>query len=106
MSERRIRVIVCGAVGRMGREVVRAVVEAEDMELVAAIDREEIGKDAGEIAGVGGQLIPVNSDLTAALKSVRPDVLVDFTVPDSVMENLRAAFALGVSPVVGTTGLT
>jgi 4-hydroxy-tetrahydrodipicolinate reductase len=106
VSEERIRVIVCGAAGRMGREVVRAVAEAGDMELVAAIDREEVGKDAGELAGVGGKLIPVQSDLIATLKSARPDVLVDFTLPDCVMDNLRAAFAYDVSPVVGTTGLT
>lgn len=98
--------VVSGAAGRMGREVVRAVVEAEDMDLVAAVDRTEIGADAGELAGVGAKGVAVTEDLKAALISTHPTVLVDFTIPDSVMENLRLAFAYKVSPVVGTTGLT
>lgn len=106
MNTAPIRVVVCGAAGRMGREVVRAVVEAEDTKLVAAVDRQEAGKDAGELATVGTQNVLIESDLNAALTRTTPDVIVDFTVPDCVMDNLRAAFAHRISPVVGTTGLT
>lgn len=90
----------------MGREVVRAVVEAEDTELVAAIDTQEVGKDAGELAGVKAQNVAIESNLEAALTRTKPDVMVDFTVPESVLSNLRIALAQGVAPVVGTTGLT
>jgi 4-hydroxy-tetrahydrodipicolinate reductase len=80
-----IRVLVTGAKGRMGREVVRAVTAEPDMEVVAEVDQ--------------------GDDLAAALTAARPDVMVDFTVPEAAMGNIRAALAAGVTPVVGTTGL-
>ena len=76
------RVVVLGARGRMGSEVVRAVEGADDLELVGAYD-------AGDAP-----------DLSAA------DVAVDFTHPDAVMGNLEACLGAGVHAVVGTTGFT
>jgi 4-hydroxy-tetrahydrodipicolinate reductase len=75
-----IRVAVLGAAGRMGSEVVRAVEAADDLELAAAYDVD----DAIDLAGA--------------------DVAVDFTHPDSVMDNLRQCIDAGVHAVVGTTG--
>ena len=106
MSENTIRVAVCGAAGRMGREVVRAVTEADGMEIVAALGRQDLGADAGTLAGIGAMGIPIESGLEAALTRTAPDVMVDFTLPDQVMDNLAVAVALGVSPVIGTTGLS
>src|SRR5579884_4218236 len=106
MAEEIIPVAVCGAAGRMGREVVRAVTEAEGIQLAAAVDHHEIGRDAGEVAGVGSLGGAIEGDLESALERVRPHVLVDFTVPASVLGNARTALAHGVSPVIGTTGLT
>lgn len=74
------RVVVVGARGRMGSEVVRAVEAAPDLVLVRGVD-------------VGDPL-----DVSGA------DVLVDFTHPDAVMATLDAAIAAGVHAVVGTTG--
>ncbi len=105
MTSEVIRVAVAGAAGRMGREVVRAVSESDGMRLVAALDRQEIGRDAGELAGVGPLNVSLGSDLENVLTHAEPDVLVDFTLPDSVMLNLRTTLRHGVSPVVGTTGL-
>jgi len=73
-------VAVLGAKGRMGSEVVRAVAAAQDLELGPQYD---VG-DTIDLAGV--------------------DVVVDFTHPDGVMDNLRACIAAGVHAVVGTTG--
>lgn len=81
-----IRVAVTGASGRMGQEVVRAVSDAADMELVACV---EYGEDLGN-----------------ALASSRAEVLVDFTVPEAVRTNIETAIAHRVVPLVGTTGLT
>jgi 4-hydroxy-tetrahydrodipicolinate reductase len=80
-----IRVGVLGARGRMGLEVCKAVDAAGDLELVAAIDQGDRLSDA--------------SDAGAR-------VLVDFTTPDAVMDNLRWALEQGISMVVGTTGIT
>lgn len=106
-----IPVVVNGACGKMGREVIKAVTAAEDMTLVAAIDKNPAvqGEDIGEIAGCGPVEIPVTPDLEAALVQAQSEglaVMVDFTHPKGVYNSVRAAIAYGVRPVVGTTGLS
>ena len=81
-----VRVAVAGAGGRMGSETVRAVAGAADMHVVAEIRR--------------------GNDVVAVLRESRPDVLVDFSVPESVMGNVRAALSARVTVLIGTTGLT
>ena len=78
-----IKVGVLGARGRMGAEVVKAVNEAADLELVAALDL---------------------GDSLETLKSSGAQVVVDFTTPDSVMVNLEFLANNGIHAVVGTTG--
>jgi 4-hydroxy-tetrahydrodipicolinate reductase len=78
-----IKVGVLGARGRMGAEVVKAVTEANDLELVAALD---LGDSLDQLVSKGAQ------------------VVVDFTTPDSVMANLEFLITNGISAVVGTTG--
>jgi 4-hydroxy-tetrahydrodipicolinate reductase len=80
-----IRVGVLGARGRMGQQVCQAVVEADDMDLVAAVDA---GDWLFSVADGGAQ------------------VLVDFTHPDVVMDNIRFAVDQRIHAVVGTTGFT
>src|ERR687885_2270229 len=107
-----IPVLVNGACGKMGREVIKAVSQAEDMTLIGAIDRnpQYIGQDIGEVIGCGPLEIPVLNDLQANLVLATQEkvqgVMVDFTHPDSVYDNVRSAIAYGVRPVVGTTGLS
>ncbi len=111
-SQAPIPVVVNGATGKMGREVIKAVAQADDMTLIGAVDRNPkyIGQDIGEIVGCGELEIPVLPDLEATLAAAAQEkelgVMVDFTHPDSVYENVRSAIAYGVRPVVGTTGLS
>jgi len=91
-----IKVLVNGALGRMGRTVVNAVKNDSELELVGAVD-----VFSGEIDG-----IRVETNLDAALKRFLPDVMVDFTRPNVVFDNVMTALANKVSPVVGTTGLS
>jgi 4-hydroxy-tetrahydrodipicolinate reductase len=100
-----IRVLITGACGKMGREVVKAVTAAEGMEISAAVDRVLLGEDVGALAGVGTLGVPVVADLNEAIDR-GVDVLVDFTQPAEVMGNLRIAVPRGVAAVVGTTGLS
>jgi len=95
-----IRVLVSGACGRMGREVVRAVSAESDLDLVAAVDPAHAGEALGE-----GTALVVAGDLAEAIASCSPDVMVDFTHPAAVEANLRTALGLGVHCVVGTTGI-
>lgn len=78
-----IKVGVLGARGRMGAEVVKAVTEASDLELVAALD---MGDSLDALIASGAQ------------------VVVDFTTPDSVMANLEFLIAHDIHAVIGTTG--
>jgi 4-hydroxy-tetrahydrodipicolinate reductase len=101
----RIRVLVSGAFGRMGRFVVRAVTEARDMELVAAVDPAGVGHSLGEILATDDPT-PLSGHLAGSLEEHTPDVMVDFTVPSVVMDNLEAALTRRVPCVVGTTGFS
>ena len=94
-----------GASGRMGREVVKAIVNDADTLLVGAVDGHNLGRDAGELAGVEAQSIVIESDLATALRESKADVAVDFSVPSAVRANIQTMLDAGVSPVVGTTGL-
>lgn len=97
-----MRVLVAGAAGRMGSEVVRAVTAAEDLELVAAVDPAH--EDEEIDVGSGGCFV-CSSDLAVAIAESEPDVMVDFTHPSVVAGNLLIALSAGVDCVVGTTGL-
>jgi len=82
----KIRVIVNGAKGRMGREAVRAVEEDQDLELVAQLD--------------------LGDDCVGKLKAEPGCVVVDFTHPSCVFENCRIIAQNGCHGVIGTTGLS
>ena len=111
-----IPVVVAGALGRMGAEVIKAVHASEDCHVAGAIDNTpgKEGADIGLELGLGELEIAVTADfegcLCAVSQSVRDSdgaaVLVDFTHPSVVYEHTRAAIAYGVHPVIGTTGLT
>jgi len=106
-----IRIALCGSCGRMGREIIKQIVKQKDMKLVAAIEAsgaKTIGKDAGEIAGVGKLDVEVvgADSLRETLKRATPDVLIDFTRADAAVENIKVAAELKIPVVVGTTGFT
>ena len=115
-SKKGTPVLVSGALGRMGREVVNSVLNSPNCELVAAIDNNENnnGKNISELLTLKNSDVFVSNDLEGTLCSISQNyrneevtpVLVDFTHPKSVFENTRSSIAYGISPVVGTTGLT
>lgn len=85
-----INIAVCGANGKMGKEVIKAVTESEDMTLVAKIDIND------------GEFVTIKD----AQDSVNIDILVDFTQPKSVYENALYCLNNGINVVIGTTGLS
>lgn len=111
-NEHLIPVVVNGAAGKMGREVIKAVAQAQDLTLVGAVDANAQlqGLDVGELVGIGPLEVPILTDLQSVLVLATQEkiqgVMVDFTHPSSVYENVRSAIAYGVRPVVGTTGLS
>jgi 4-hydroxy-tetrahydrodipicolinate reductase len=103
----KIRVAVAGASGRMGREVVKMILEDNELELVAAVSRSiGDGLDAGRLVGLEPCGIKLSHDLELALIESQPDVMVDFTTPHSVVANTAMAIKYKVRPVIGTTGFT
>lgn len=101
-----IKVAVNGALGNMGKEVIRAVHAEPGLELAAAVDINGDGSDIGPAAGLGPVDVPVTPDLAGTLQRTRPDVVVDFTSPFTVMKNIETILSQRVRPVVGTTGIT
>ena len=85
-----INIAVCGANGKMGQEVIKAVKEADDMTLVARIDINN-----GEFATIKD-----------AKDSVNIDILIDFTQPKSIYENALYCLHNNINIVIGTTGLS
>ena len=107
-----IPVVVNGATGKMGREIVRTIVNSPGLDLFGAVAHHPKweGQDIGEVIGMGELEIPITKDyepMMAMLSQERElGVVIDVTHPDSVYHNIRTAIAYGVRPVVGTTGLS
>ena len=85
-----LNIAVCGANGKMGQEVVKAVNNADDMALVAQIDI------------LNGQY----STIQEAINNVKIDILIDFTQPASIYENALFCINNNIKIVIGTTGLS
>lgn len=97
------RVAVLGANGRMGRAVVRIAHEA-GLRVVCAVGASDVGKDAGELAGVGALGVPVVSDV-GAIATSGAEVLVDFSAPAVLVSACDACVRGNVAIASGTTGL-
>jgi len=99
-----IKVVVHGAAGRMGQEVLRAVCRDGELEAVGAVD---IKADADRLTlpDVSAD-IPYSADLKGIISRTDPDVMVDFTVHAASMPAIRTAAGNGVNLVIGTTGFS
>jgi len=101
------RVSVHGAAGRMGRMIIKALVEDKGATLVSAIENgghAAIGQDVATLIGLQEPLgVVVTSSFEAALE--RAEVVIDFSLPDAARSLFQACLARRVAAVVGTTGL-
>ena len=102
-----MRLIVVGAAGRMGRTLVRIISEMPGVTLAGAIEREgaaEIGRDAGDLAGVGANGIAVTADALPVF--AKADGVLDFTTPAATIAYAELAAQARIVHVIGTTGLS
>jgi 4-hydroxy-tetrahydrodipicolinate reductase len=100
-----IRVAIHGAAGRMGRTMVQLIDEADDLALVAAIDSEtskELGRDAGELAGVKSLGVALSSHLSSMEGA---DVVIDFSLPRALPSLFDRLEKEPLPLVLATTGL-
>ena len=103
----RTRIVIAGAAGRMGHMLIRCAHARRSIELVGAVEcagHDDLGRDAGDVAGIGTLGIAVTDDLAAVLE--RADVLVDFTLHTAAPGNVKVARSLRRAAVFGATGLT
>ena len=102
-----VPLIVCGAAGRMGREIIRILADYPQFSLAAAVEapgHELLGADAGSIAGLQPLGVALVENLEGVISS---DVtIIDFSQPEASLRNMHAAVAQGASIVVGTTGFS
>ncbi len=101
-----MRMVVMGAGGRMGRALIKAITETPGLKVCAALEREgaaTLGKDAGELAGVGALGVPVTDDALKAV--VEADGIVDFTAPAATIAMVALAAQARIPHIIGTTGL-
>ncbi len=99
-----IKVVVNGALGRMGTTVLNAVAEQADMTPVGGVDA--AAEPGGTVQTASGAEIPVTNDLEALIASVRPDVVVDFSNASGAVSAMRNCIANGVRCVSGSTGVS
>jgi len=99
-----IKVVVQGASGRMGREIVNALCREPETQVVGAVEL-QVSEDSLPLPDKSGT-VPFSSNLDYILASCQPDVLVDFTIAQATMPAVRTAVKQGVNLVIGTTGLT
>jgi 4-hydroxy-tetrahydrodipicolinate reductase len=99
-----LKIAVAGAAGRMGKMLIEAIQQADDMQLSGALEvasSPAIGKDAGDALGFTTNVV-VTSELSQALNGA--DALIDFTRPEATLGNLAYCAKHGIKVVIGTTG--
>jgi len=104
MAELRIGISGCG--GRMGRMLVAEVAATPGCRLAGGVENassRELGKDIGELAGIGPIGLVASSDIAALLKNA--DVVIDFSTPAASVIHAQLAAAAKKALVIGTTGL-
>jgi 4-hydroxy-tetrahydrodipicolinate reductase len=100
-----VRLAVAGAAGRMGKALIRSIVDTKGAILTGALDAQgnpDIGKDAGLLAGLSPLNVRLSDDAAAVLAV--SDVLIDFTKPKVSVELAALCAEKGIAQVIGTTG--
>lgn len=101
-----MKLLMNGALGRMGRSILTLAAKDTDITIAGAVDitSSRTGQDIGEIIGIGTIDVPLSDDIVTAMG--KTEVVVDFTLADTVLNTAAVCAEKGVPLVVGTTGLT
>lgn len=101
-----VRVVIVGAAGRMGRQLIAATLADKELELTGGVvepGMPEVSTDLGILGGQEPIGVLAVDNLASALEDA--DVIVEFTAPESSVEHAEAAARHGKAMVIGTTGL-
>jgi len=99
-----IRIAIAGSAGRMGRQIAALAIASEQFDVVGSLEapgHQALGRDIGELAGVGAFGVAVTASLDASA-----DVLIDFSLPEGTIHWLDVCRKRSTPMVIGTTGLT
>lgn len=102
-----LKIAVTGAAGRMGRNLIQSCYENSSCQIGAALEHGEspyIGKDIGEIVGIGTLNVPIRASLAEVTDDF--DILIDFTRPNVTLDNLAFCVANNKKMIIGTTGFS
>ncbi|GIW42900.1 MAG: 4-hydroxy-tetrahydrodipicolinate reductase [Candidatus Binatia bacterium] len=100
-------IVICGAAGRMGREILRLLPEHPEFALKGAVERPNhplLGQDAGSVAGISPLGVRIHHDLESFMGA--NVVVVDFSSPEASLQHLRSAVHHQAAIVIGTTGFS
>ena len=100
------RILIRGITGSMGVETASMIINHSDYKLVAGLAEENLNVDLSRLTGLSKATdVSIFADLKEAVLSTKPDIMIDFTVPDGLLPALKQALDLGLDLVIGTTGL-
>lgn len=101
-----MKICMAGALGRMGRRILELAVASDDIDIGSAFDRTDAAGQSLTVGAESGKTTDIALDADAASAVNKADVLIDFTVAEVCLANVREAVEAGKAAVVGTTGLT
>ncbi len=105
-SSKKIRICVAGISGKMGREVVKSLPQWTGIELVSVVGLKTAGQNLKDIFGSEAPSLKIAHQLDEELKRNNVDVFLDLTEPHSALKHALCALENGISPIVGTSGLS
>ena len=106
MAKNKVQIIVAGAAGRMGRTILSTAHRDPEVQIAGAFERADspaVGRDVGELIGIGSINVPVHPDIRECIGS--GGVIIDFTQPEATLHHLEVALKAKRALVIGTTGL-
>jgi 4-hydroxy-tetrahydrodipicolinate reductase len=102
-----IKAVVTGAGGRMGGRIITLISSTKDIKIVGAVEQKGhalVGKDVGELLGIGKLDVKVDDDLNGCIE--KGDVVIDFTNHEASLRHLELAAKKNRAMVIGSTGFT
>ncbi len=100
------QIMVMGCCGKMGLTLCHHLLTHKDYQLAAAVDTENIGKDIGTQAGLKTAIVQITNNLSETISKNKIDIAIDFTQPNTVVENASICLSNGIATIIGTTGIT
>ena len=102
----KINICLAGAAGHVGRELTKAILDSKDLALTCAVGRSGAGKPLAGLIGDPRASAMLYASAAQALAAAAAEVFIDYTRPEVVKANVRAAIDAGCHAVIGTSGLT